>query len=412
MKRSKVLSAASIDRLSKPGMYRDSDGLYLKVGCDKDGKVSGKSWVFRYMLAGAAHNMGLGPYPEISLADARKLASEYRADMKRLKPLDPLAERKKNLAAMRAGNEQTFARAAESWFAHHAKKVSADHAADVKRLVERACKPIWHMPARDVDKTAVKGVLAPWFPTKAVTGQRLANWIASIIEHASFLGWRPDGSNPAQWAGNLDQGFVARRSHDIRHHPALPYVDAPAFAAELRHCGDTSARALEFLCLTAVRSGNVRLAKWDQIDLERRVWNIPQTKNYTALDVHLSDRVVEILQALPRLDGNPYVFAGIKPSKPIGEKQINGVMRKLRPGLVTHGLRSTFKDWATSWHFKWEAIEMTLAHKVGSAVERAYTRDNLPAERRRILDAWADYLSRPLIGGDVVPLARKARNPA
>jgi integrase len=398
MTRSKVLSAAKIDTLTKPGAYRDSAGLYLKVG-----PTGGKSWVFRYMLAGAAHNMGLGKYPEVSLADARRLASEYRTSMQRMKPLDPLAERRKEKAAIKAASEQTVGKAAESWFARRAQDVSAADHLQVKSLVERTCKRIWDMPARDIDKAAVVSVLTPMFDAgKVVTAKRLAMYVANILSHATFIGSRPEGFNPATWKGYLDQAFPAPKSRDVKHHPALTYAEAPAFAAELRQRQGIPARALEFLMLTAVRTGDVRMMTWAQVDITKRLWTVPKTKSGKALDVHLADRAVEILNALPRK--GDYVFSGSVAGKPLARKDIGKVMRALRPDAVVHGLRATFKTWASARHFRWEAIEMALAHTVGNEVERRYMRDGLPMERMQLLNEWAQYLQRPPTSADVLPI--------
>jgi integrase len=216
------------------------------------------------------------------------------------------------------------------------------------------------------------------------------------------LGWRSEGHNPATWKGYLDQEFAGQKSQDIKHHPALHYDDAPRFAAELRQRDGVAAKALEVLLLTAVRTGDVRFAKWENIDLERRTWTIPKTKNYSALDVHLTHRVIEILRGLLRHDGNPYVFAGSRRvGRPIHEKEMRKVMSALRPGFAPHGLRATFKSWASKRLFRFEVVEMTLAHKVGSHVERVYERENFGAEREQLLDAWSEYLLRPVesVGG-------------
>ena len=139
--------------------------------------------------------------------------------------------------------------------------------------------------------------------------------MAGVINHAVFLGWRPEGQNPAAWKGFLDQGFIAPRSRDVEHYAALDVADAPAFAAELRQRQGIAARALELLLLSATRTGDVRFAKWEDVDLERRTWVISKTKNGSALDVHLSGRAFEILQALPRQEGNPFVFGGTRPGQ-------------------------------------------------------------------------------------------------
>jgi len=395
--KSKLLTATAIEGLTKPGTYRDSRGLYLKVG-----PTGGKSWVYRYSL-GRAHNMGLGSWPEMSLAGARKLAESMYE--KRQQDLDPLAERRKARAALKKA--KTFGQVAESWFTRRAKDVSAEDARAVESLIRRTCKGIWNTPAKDIDKAAVVSVLTPMFDAgKTVTGKRLAMYLSGILAHAVFKGARPEGSNPSTWKGFLDQHFTAPKARDVQRHPALPHEQAPGFAAELRQRDGVGFRALELLLLTATRAKDVRFMKWDHVDVPRRVWTVPKTKNEKKLDVYLSDRAAEILNSLPRRGA--FVFAGSRDDAPINESEIGRSMAKLRDPAVAvpHGCRSTFRDWAESRGFRFEAIELSLDHSFGTAVERTYRRDNLPMERVKLLTEWSEYLSKPLASADVVPLRR------
>jgi integrase len=411
--KSRLLTAKEIESL-KPGdgkrsiTIRDSKGLYLRIGAD-----GSRSWIFRYQLAGVAHQMGLGSYGAVTIADARKLAHEMHA--KRQQTIDPLAERRRLKAELQAQVRHTFGAVAVDWFDHRQGKVSAKDDRIVRALVTKACARIWNVPAAEfvngVGKDLVVGVLRPWFDAgKKVTARRLVMYLEGILARATFVGARPDVPNPARWSNHLDQVFHAARARDVKPHAAIQYADAPAFAAELRQTNGVDARALEMVMLCAVRTSDVRQKmKWDSVDLANRVWSIPETKNESGLDVHLSDRAIEILQAMPKVEGNPLVFAGETAGKPIGVNAMIRIMRKLRPGVTVHGLRACFKGWAESNPaFRFEAIEMTLAHKVGSAVERAYRRDALPQERKVILDAWAAYLSRPPVSANVVPMLRKA----
>jgi integrase len=231
-------------------------------------------------------------------------------------------------------------------------------------------------------------------------------YLANILALAVAEGARPGGPNPAEWKGNLSFTFNAPRSKDVKKQPALPWEQAPAFAAKLRETDSVQVRALEFLMLTATRMSDVLEAKWEHV--VGRTWTVPETKNEKKLQVHLSDRAIEILQSMPQR--GPYVFVGRDDGSHIDKKTLQRAMARIVPSSVAvpHGLRSTFKDWATKKHFKYEAVEMALDHAVGSEVERRYQRDGLPQERERLLMEWAAYLSRPPVSANVVAMLRKA----
>jgi integrase len=357
------------------------------------------------MLAGRARNAGLGPYPEISLARARELAGEWRAKLKGVNPVDPLDERRKNLDAMRVASSQTFGAAAELWLAKEWESWSPRYAAEVRKMVTKRCAPIWNRPVADIDTRAVQAVLDPFWREHRVTASRLRMHIESVLDFAAVAKhWRLPGDNPARWSGHLEHVYNAPSTRDVEHLAALPHTDAPALTAELRERGDMVARALEFAVLTAARTGEVLGARWNEIDFAARTWTVPadRMKGGREHRVPLSSRVIALLEALPRGGDGDRVFN-------VPTRGMWRLMQKMRPGVTVHGFRSAFKDYAQERaHAPIHVVEMCLAHAVEKAVEKAYGRSDLLARRATLMEQWSEFLSRPLVSGDVVQL-RKAQ---
>ena len=232
--------------------------------------------------------------------------------------------------------------------------------------------------------------------------------IEAVLEWAKARGYR-EGDNPARLEGNLKHLLPKpERVAPVKHHAALPWRDIPAFVSQLRGIDAIAARALEFTILTAVRTGEARLARWDEVDLTARLWTIPAARTKTGKEhrVPLSAPAVELLQRLPRLAGCDFIFPGARG----GAVHEDGMRLVLRRDLksrdaTTHGFRSTFRDWAgeTTRHAN-HVVEMALGHGISSAVERAYRRGDLFAKRRRLMDDWARFCGSSNVTADVVPI--------
>jgi integrase len=253
----------------------------------------------------------------------------------------------------------------------------------------RYCKPIADLPVKLVDTDAVLRVLTPLWTTRNETATRLRERIESVLSWAKGRGlW--DGENPARWAGHLDEMLAKpAKVQKVKHHAALPYQSVPAFMLELRNVDTPAAKALEFTLLTAARTGETLGATWDEVDLGEKLWTIPAERMKAAKPhrVPLPNRAVEILADMPR--HGRVVFN-------IGSSSMLKVLRRLRPGFVPHGLRSTFRDWAAeATNFPREVCEQALGHAVGNAVERAYRRGDLFEKRRKLMEAWGAYCTRP-----------------
>ena len=233
-----------------------------------------------------------------------------------------------------------------------------------------------------------------------------------VLSYAKAMQWR-QGENPALWRGHLDALLPApAKVKKIRHHPALPYTQVAAFMVELKRVKGAGARALEFAILTATRSGEARLAKWDEIDLDAKLWTIPAERMKAKREhwVPLSAQAVELIKALPKIDGNPYLFPGDRDRKPLSDMTLTAVTRRMNESddedappkwidpkcgdaIVPHGFRSTFRDWcAEVGHYPRELAEHALAHSLPSRVEAAYHRGTMLERRAPMMQAWGNYI--------------------
>jgi integrase len=246
-------------------------------------------------------------------------------------------------------------------------------------------------------------VLEPIWHAKPETASRVRGRIESVLDWATARGYR-QGDNPARWRGHIQNLLPAKtKVREVEHHKAVPYAELGDFMAELRQREGVAARALEFAILTATRSGDVRGARWCDVDLDKRLWIVPRTKNGKPHKVPLSNAAMALLQALPR-EGE-FVFIGARAGKPLSDMALLAVMERMGHAETPHGFRSTFSDWcAEQTAYPAEVREMALAHAVSDKVEAAYRRGDLFAKRARLMDDWARFCASPSATGEVVPL--------
>lgn len=407
---SRRLTALKVTREQQPGRYGDGAGLWLHIG-----KTGGKSWVLRYQRDGRAREMGLGPVDLVSLAEARELAREARRAL-RVQDIDPIDARRERVVQRRleATRAMTFAACAEKYIeAHRAGWKNLKHAEQWPATLSTYAEPvIGKLPVAAIDTALVLKVLEPIWHEKPETAKRVRGRIEQVLDWATAREYRR-GDNPARWRGHMDKLLPARsKVRAIKHHSALPYSELPAFMSDLRQREGISARALELLILTALRTGEVISAIWDEIDLTEKVWTVPPARMKAGREhrVPLSDRAVEILKSLPREDENPHVFIGGRKGKPLSNMAMLELMKHIRLGFVPHGFRSTFRDWAAErTSYPNHVAEMALAHVVGDKVEAAYRRGDLFDKRRRLMADWARYCGQKAkVAGEVVPLRREA----
>jgi len=413
-KKARELSAADVRRLKHPGTGRNAcvpvggvDGLYLQLT-----PTGARSWLLRATIKGHRRQIGLGPFPDVGLSQARDRA---RALKERIwNGEDPLADRRR----------LTFAQAVESYLQTKlAEFRNEKHRKQWRSTLDAYAVPvIGQMAVAEISVQDVQRVLAPIWDTKTETASRLRGRIENVLAWATVQGHRA-GDNPARWRGNLDAilpkpAKVAKAGN----WPALALDDAAPWFADLRQRDGMATRALEFAALTAARSGEVRGATWAEIDLDKRIWTIPAARMKAEREhrVPLNDEAMALLTALPRMAGTDLVFPAVRGGQ-LSDMSLSAAMKRIheakakedghgyvdrqsgRPA-VPHGLRSTFRDWAaerTEWPS--EMAEIALAHKIGNAVEAAYRRGDQLEKRRAMMAAWASFL-RGETGAKVVRL--------
>lgn len=383
------LNSMAVLKTSAPGYYGDGGGLWLQVA-----KGGSKSWVFRFTVNGRRREMGLGPTHTIGLAEARARALECRKQV--LDRKDPIELRR--LAHARDGI--TFDQCAAAYIeAHRASWRNAKHAAQWSSTLTTYASPvIGYMPVAAVDTAAVMRVLRPIWSVKTETASRLRGRIESVLGWATTSGYR-SGDNPARWRGHL-QNLLAAPSKvaKVAHHASLPWQELPALMARLRGCDGLAARALGFLILTAARSGEVRLARWDEIS--DGVWTIPADRMKAGREhrVPLSKPALALLASLPRM--GDYIFPGVRYGSPLSDMSLTAVLRRMdRHDITVHGFRSTFRMWAAeATAYPREVCEHALAHSLPDKVEAAYQRSDLFVKRTALMREWADFCGVCLSG--------------
>ena len=389
------LSARTVETRKKPGYYSDGGGLYLKVSGG-----AGRSWVFRYRVAGKLREMGLGSEHSISLADARQAAAECRK--LRLRGSDPIEVRRQERTQAKLGAaSMTFRQCAERYIAaHQAGWRNAKHTSQWRNTLATYAFPVFgDLPVQAIDVGLVMKVVEPLWPTKTETASRLRGRIENVLDWALARGYR-QGDNPARWRGHLDN-LLPRRSRvqKVEHHAALSYDEVGAFIEVLQRQEGVAAMALEFCILTATRTSETIGARWQEVDLGEAIWMIPADRIKAGKEhrVPLSKPAVAILQKLAVARSSDFVFPGGKPGRPLSNMALLALLRRMeRPDLTVHGFRSAFRDWAAErTNFPREVCEMALAHTIGDKVEAAYRRGDLFSKRRQLMEAWARYCLTP-----------------
>ena len=403
------LSNLRVERAKRPGMYADGGSLYLRVA-----EGGSKQWIFRYTVNGRNRDMGLGPVHTLTLAEARERATEARK--LRLDGIDPIANKRARVAALRAADAKakTFADCVKGFIEDNESSwTSVKHRRQWETsLIKYAYPILGSLPVAAIDTPLVLRVLKPIWDAKRETASRLRGRIENVLGWATVHHYR-SGDNPARWNGLLEHALPAVVKGD--HHAALPYTQVASFMQALRKDTGIVARALEFITLTAVRLGEASGATWDEIDLEAKTWTIPASRMKADQQhrVPLSDAAISVLKTVREIRQSDYVFAGFKPGRPIGGDALRELIKKLAGADVTvHGLRSTFRDWAAEQtNVQREVAEVALAHAIPDAVEAAYRRGDLFDKRRKLMGAWAAYCAKvETDAGKVVALTR-ARTP-
>ena len=390
------LTDAKVRALAKPGRHGDGGGLYLRIT-----PAGSRSWIYVWQRDGRRTDLGMGAYPAVSLAAARRLATAHR---------ETVAAGGDPQAAREAERVPTFGEAADAYIEAKAPGwTNEKHAWQWRQTLGDAyCRTLRRRPVDAVNLNDVLRVLTPIWATKPETATRLRGRIERVLGFAMTKGWRSE-ANVAVWRGNLENVLPPPAKLTRGHQAAMPHADVPAFLATLREREALAARALELLILTACRPGEVLRARWSEMDLDAAVWTIPAERMKARVEhvVPLTDAALALLRPLHDVRLDDYVFPGRIAGKPLSDMAMIVMLRK-RMGItdaVPHGFRSSFRDWAgDETAFPREVAEGCLAHVVGSAVERAYRRSSAIAKRRALLEAWAGYVEGSSQRANVVAL--------
>lgn len=405
------LTPLGVERLKIAGLYGDGAGLWLKVT-----PGGSKSWILRYTSSGRERWAGLGPYPDVGLADARERAADYRKKVRA--GIDPIDEKHEQDATTRAARAKsvTFDWCAGEYIkAHRAGWKNPKHIDQWTNTIATYASPIiGKLDVAKIETGHIMRVLQDddLWTTKAETASRVRGRIESVLDWATTRKFRT-GENPARWKGHLDNLLPHRsKIQKVKHHAALPWMETGAFMTDLRKQAGIGARALEFAILTAARSGEVRGMTWREVDLDAGIWVIPGDRMKVGNEhrVPMTAQTIKLLLAIkgetsPKADD--LVFPGMRSGKPLSDMSLTAVLKRMnRSDLTAHGFRSTFRDWAAeSTSYPSEMAEMALAHTVSDKVEAAYRRGDMFEKRRRMMADWAafcDCTTKP--AANVVPL--------
>lgn len=414
----KRLTARRVETITEPGKYHDGSGagLFLRVW-----PSGSRQWVQRIVIRGKRQEIGLGSPPAISLAQARKLSLENKGTA--LQGGDPLAERRSAKAKALTFSECVMAYADAKLGEFKSEKHRKQWLSSIQRLAVPSIGP---MLVRDIATSDILRMLEPHWRERTATAKKLRGRVEAVLTWATVAGHR-EGDNPAAWRGNLKELLPApSKVSKPQHHPALAISDVSAWWTALKHREGMAARALQFLALTAARSGEVRGMTWEEVEFAKSgaaggIWAIPASrmKNSREHRVPLSGESVALLRALPKLDGSQHVFFAPRGGQ-LSDMALSAVMRRIqeaesekgRAGFldlqskrpaVPHGLRSTFRQWAAERGYPRDMAELALAHWQGTEVERAYQRSDMLDRRRAMMADWARFLNGRLsTAGNVV----------
>lgn len=370
------------------GRHGDGNGLYLVV--DPSGA---RRWIVRVVVKGQKNkkgaplrtDFGLGGADVVTLNQARERSLEYRRMAKA--GLNPRFNAQREIPSFEEIAQQVHIDRMPTW-------KNAKHGQQwINTLRDYAFPKIGRMPVGSIGQPEVLMCLSPIWTEKHETARRLGQRIKTVLDVAKSKGFR-DGENPV--TGIKDAGVLPKVKAKPKHHKAMHWKDAPAFYADLGTRNAMAAKALMFTCLTGSRTSEVLGVKWDEINTASRVWVCPEgrMKGGEEHRVPLTDEMLAIIEPLRALESE-YVFEGQKRHKPLSNMAMLMLLRRMGvEGVTVHGFRSTFRDWASEVaNAPRELAEMSISHKIGSDVERAYARSDLLERRRALIERWSMYVA-------------------
>lgn len=415
----KQLSDLQVRRINRVGWHAVGGvaGLLLQVRKPaKEGAPTPRSWILRVKVGDQRQPIGLGSYPQVSLAMAREQAAKLVLEARQGVNLKAKKREQRSALISAAARNKTFWECAQAYMEAHSKDYTNEkHRKQWPSTLEAYAFPIiGQMLVSDIAITHVLEVLEQqtvvdektkgklWY-VKTATAKRLLGRIKTVLDYATVNEYR-SGTNPAQWTGYLSTQLPSpRKLQKNEHHAAVPYQQMGEFMRQLRKHNSISAKALEFLILTAVRSGSVRQAERSEFDLERGLWVIPaeHTKARQEHRVPLQPQAIRLLKSLPIMAGSNIMFPS-PTGKALSDMAISQFMKgmsergELKVKAVPHGFRSTFRDWAAEQTaYSDEIRKAASGHTVGDAVKEAYQRTDLLEKRRRLMLEWSQFLDKP-----------------
>ena len=404
----KELSAIEVKRIIHEGLYAAGGvaGLLLQVT-----KSNARSWILRARIGEKRRDIGLGGYPEVSLAKARERALEKKELIS--KGIDPIEERKaarQRLIATQA-KAITFDWAADQVHTKKSEELTNEkYKAQWISVVRNYASPIiGELHPADITLDHIKQILDPIWLSKTDTAKKLRGNLEDIFAWCAVHEYRT-AHNPARWTGYLDAIYQKpSKVSKVVHYKAMDMYNMPSFMTDLRNQEGISARGLEFAILTASRSGEVRGAQWSEIDLDAKVWTIPANRMKARKEhkVSLSDSAITLLQNAIRFEGNDLVFPSPRGGM-LSDMGFAAVLKRMHIDVVPHGFRATFKTWASErTNYPRDVVERALAHTIGTKVEQSYEREFLLPKRALLMQDWASFINTPMKAAEVISIHDK-----